>query len=387
MPDYSGYAQRQQQDPNLAAWANISGNLANIFGLDPAKAAEARRGIQQEDYNEMRNQAYLRQRLANQRMGELLKRLNPATGEFDNPADYGEYAGIAGELGSAPNAHYGTGFHARQLSEQLDAEDRRNTAIANRTAAINAAREASDEARARAARAAAEQKELAREYALSSIMGGKGVAFNPSNAMIDLRTAMQGQVGPDGTVVRPGFTSQWTVYKDRTLPPDKIDLPENRIINPEYTKWLNENGYANIDPVSGRLSGDATAALGHATDMLGQLYQLPSNHPFVQDMALRLLANQVDKHKERMSASSHTASSYDELLSKYQNDPKASSFIVKIPVQEEGSSWNSGYKYRSISRAKLAKMFKDTADKKPISADHPAVLFGVANEGDVIGGG
>ena len=124
MPDYSGYAQRQQQDPNLAAWANISGNIANIFGLDPAKAAEARRGLQQEQYNEERNQAYLRQKLANQRMGELLKRLNPATGEFDNPADYREYAGITGELGGNPHTSYGTGFGEAQLQMKINAENR-----------------------------------------------------------------------------------------------------------------------------------------------------------------------------------------------------------------------------------------------------------------------
>ena len=129
MPDYSGYAPRQQQqDPNLAAWAQIGGNIANIFGLDPAKAAEARRGLQQEDYNEQRNQAQIRQQLANKRLGELLGKLNPATGEFDNPNDFGEYARLTAELGSNPNTRMGTGFGAREIETKIAAEERAGSA-------------------------------------------------------------------------------------------------------------------------------------------------------------------------------------------------------------------------------------------------------------------
>lgn len=127
MPDYSGYAQRPQQDPNLAAWAQIGGNIANIFGLDPAKAAEARRGLQQEDYNEQRNQAYIRQQLANKRIGELFAGpgFDPARSEFTDPAAWQEFARLMGELGSGHQAPaYGPGHLQSQLDAKIAAEDR-----------------------------------------------------------------------------------------------------------------------------------------------------------------------------------------------------------------------------------------------------------------------
>ncbi len=67
-------------------------------------------------------------------MGELFSKLNPSTGEFDNPYDYAEYARLTAELGNNPNTRLGTGFGARELENRIAAEERAGEARSKRDA-------------------------------------------------------------------------------------------------------------------------------------------------------------------------------------------------------------------------------------------------------------
>lgn len=237
MPDYSGYAPRQQQqDPNLAAWAQIGGNIANIFGLDPAKAAEARRGLQQEDYNELRNQAQIRQQLANKRMGELFSKLNPSTGEFDNPYDYAEYARLTAELGNNPNTRLGTGFGARELQMRLDADERRNAEV-DRRAGVTREANAKDAA---AKVAAARSKEAGNKWRRMDLTGHSKVGVSSKAAVDELwALLMEGREGAPKYDQSQGFT---------TVTPETRELPDNqkrRVFTTGFQNWLSNSGYGN----------------------------------------------------------------------------------------------------------------------------------------------
>jgi len=237
MADYSGYIPRQQQqDPNMAAWAQISGNIANIFGLDPAKAAEARRGLQQEDYNELRNQAQIRQQLANKRMGELFKRINPMTGEFDNPSDYQEYASLTAEMGSNPNTRLGTGFGANELKIRLDAEDRRN-AEADRRAGVK--RDA-DTKEAAAKVAAARSKDAGNKWRRMDLTGHSKVGVSSKAAVDELwALLMEGREGAPKYDQSQGFTA--VTPETRGLPDDQ----KRRVFTAGFQNWLSNSGYGN----------------------------------------------------------------------------------------------------------------------------------------------
>lgn len=235
MPDYSGYAPRQQQqDPNLAAWAQIGGNIANIFGLDPAKAAEARRGLQQEDYNELRNQAQIRQQLANKRMGELFSKLNPSTGEFDNPSDYGEYARLTAELGSNPNTRLGTGFGSRELQMRLEAEERHNAEV-DRRAGV---RRDADTKEAAAKVAAARSKEAGNKWRRMDLTGHSKVGVSSKAAVDELwALLMEGREGAPKYDQSQGFTA--VTPETRGLPDDK----KRRVFTAGFQNWLKDSGY------------------------------------------------------------------------------------------------------------------------------------------------
>jgi len=288
MPDYSGYAQRPQQDPNLAAWAQIGGNIANIFGLDPAKAAEARRGLQQEDYNEQRNQAYIRQQLANKRIGELFSKIDPTTGEFSDPSDFKEYAGLVGELGGSLNPHYGTGYSAGQEQIRIRAEDRRNTEAQKRAEAANAQRIAEEQKKA----VAAYQERLRVKADRNSIV--KGRRYDPDAAINKFDYG-----------IKTGFPGGW--FEESPETKAQKDLPEEKRkykMTAAFADWLNKNGYSStsIDPALFNGSGNSSGALQDTANQLGLMLGQPGNHPQVLQLAKQVMMNQFADQDKRFNS-------------------------------------------------------------------------------------
>jgi hypothetical protein len=239
MPDYSGYAQRQQQDPNLAAWSNISGNLANIFGLDPAKAADARRGIQQEDYNEMRNKAYMRQQLANKRIGELMSGsgFDQAKGEFIDPASWREFVSLMGELGDARQAvPYGIDHAESQLNARIASEDR---ALENRRilASESSAREAAaNEAKAKAAY----NEKLAKRWSSIDKTGNSRIGVSPDAGIARFnRLLMEGDASSSILPFNQALGFSRVTEATKGLPSDK----QVRESSPEFSAWLSKSTF------------------------------------------------------------------------------------------------------------------------------------------------
>lgn len=254
MPDYSGYAQRPQQDPNLAAWAQIGGNIANIFGLDPAKAAEARRGLQQEDYNAERNQAYIRQQMANKRLGELFKKLNPQSGEFDDTADYQEYASLVGGMGDKPLPAYGPGYGQMQVDRTIAREQRAGetyNAKLKAKAEADAVETAAKEARGRSEAA---QK----RYTSSQKTGHSKIGVSPDVGVEEL-WALMTRGGRGGSVAPYNQAGGFSV-----VTPDTKDLPEaqqRRVIPKAFNDWLTASGYGQSDipePIREKMRAEST---------------------------------------------------------------------------------------------------------------------------------
>jgi hypothetical protein len=247
MPDYSGYAPRQQQqDPNLAAWAQIGGNIANIFGLDPAKAAEARRGIQQEDYNELRNQAQIRQQLANKRVGELLggKGFDTARGEFVDPVAYQQFVQAMSDLGDARQAiPFGPGRWNAQQQAKIDTENRST----DYKAGVQAKRDEKEAAKqaealkdAAAKVAAAKSKEAGNKWDRMGKTGHSKVGVSPKAAVDELWALLtEGREGTPKYDQSQGFTA---------VTPETKELPDNqkrRVFTAGFQSWLSNSGYGN----------------------------------------------------------------------------------------------------------------------------------------------
>lgn len=254
MPDYSGYAQRPQQDPNLAAWGQISGNLANIFGLDPAKAADARRGLQQEDYNAERNQAYIRQQMSNKRLGELFKKLNPQTGEFDDAADYQEYAGLVAGMEKNPNTAYGPGYGQMQVDRTIEREKRAIDTRATRDAAKAKADAVDDAAKKALGRSADAQK----KYTSFQKTGHSKIGVSPDVGVDELWALMM-RGGRGGSVVPYNQAGGFSVVTPETkgLPEDQ----QRRVMPKAFEDWLTASGYGRSDypePIRDKMRAEST---------------------------------------------------------------------------------------------------------------------------------
>jgi hypothetical protein len=358
MPDYSGYAPRQQQqDPNLAAWAQIGGNIANIFGLDPAKAAEARRGLQQEDYNELRNQAQIRQQLANKRMGELFKRINPMTGEFDNPSDYQEYASLTAEMGSNPNTRLGTGFGANELKIRLDAEERRNAEVDRRAGVTREAN--AKEAAAR--KEAEEAKALGDEFERRARFGGRTIKFTPLQAFDNFVRSF------DATGPRSGSD----VF---SVTADTASLPENQKryeATPKFIEWMNKNN------LGSQVVSDADVRYGSSEFESGKQQLLNAvarklmikpedvpKYPGLVDLVERIYAGhmnaQISDPDNTPIPAVSTQSQINKIITQAQNDPStAPQFIlIKIP-KVDPETGDVKFSYMRKSMASILRMTPD----------------------------
>jgi hypothetical protein len=363
MADYSGYIPRQQQqDPNMAAWAQISGNIANIFGLDPAKAAEARRGLQQEDYNELRNQAQIRQQLANKRMGELFKRINPMTGEFDNPSDYQEYASLTAEMGSNPNTRLGTGFGANELKIRLDAEERKN-AEADRRAGVK--RDA-DTKEAAAKQAAEDARKIASEFDQRAKWGGRTIRFVPPQAYDNFSRAFDA-TGPRN-------------LSERFQPtPETASLPENQRIyqvTPVFTEWMNNNnlGTATVSDADVRYGSSefqsGKAELLNAVAMkFGISQQDIPKYPGLVDLVERIYAGhmnaQISDPENTPIPAVSTQGQIDKIIKKAQADPSTAPEYILIRVPKVDPQ--TGDVTFSYMRKKMSAILKMSPD----NPNHP----------------
>jgi hypothetical protein len=295
MPDYSGYAPRQQQqDPNLAAWAQIGGNIANIFGLDPAKAAEARRGIQQEDYNELRNQAQIRQQLANKRVGELLggKGFDPARGEFVDPVAYQEFVQAMADLGDARQAvPFGPGRWNAQQQARIDADNRsfdykagvqakRDEKEAAKQAADKAANEAKSEAKADQ-----DYQDKLRQVASSAwAFGNKGRYYDVDPAINKFDFNIKGGAQAAGI---PAFTGGFLI-------PDPNN-PKNKIFSPEFSDWLKTKAQYNdtsLPPEVFSGKGDSSTALQNTANQIAMTIGADPTNPQVLRLAKQLMVDQ-----------------------------------------------------------------------------------------------
>lgn len=329
MPDYSGYAQRQQQDPNLAAWAQIGGNIANIFGLDPAKAAEARRGLQQEDYNEERRQATLRQQAANKRIGQLLagSGFDTARGEFRDPAAWAEFVQNMGEMGDARQAvSFAPGRAAQAEKDVIDRENRiykQREDIANTRAEAEAAK-----AKERAdAVAAAEKERLYRSLVAHSGRDLQSV-FSPSVAIENFKR-YRTKGDPASGLAPLSLGSELTE--------DNPDAPGQKRISARGMEWLNKAGLSEnaVHPnVLSRMSGanyasekDALAKQVAADLMIPG----PDGHlsPAVQDLVQRLYASQLNS---RASDDVIAPVSSPQQFAKILADKSAKYALVRFPV-------------------------------------------------------
>jgi hypothetical protein len=383
MPDYSGYAQRQQQDPNLAAWSNISGNLANIFGLDPAKAAEARRGIQQEDYNEMRNKTYLRQQAANKELGDLISRgMDPATGEFRNPEDYSTYARLAAELGSTPNVHYGTGFHARQLAEQESAANRVAEKKKERDEAERAAREAEAEGKAAERYRAGIKKEADAILAY----GVKGRTYNLPAAINKFAFRLSGGAGT------PGFTGGW--FEESSKTKGNKDIPDKDrefVMTKAFSDWLKDNGYfaMSMDPAKFKGIGESSGPLlDTAGQLSGILGGISRDNPHVISLAKQLMINQYgdinDTKSSTLVADSADSlkATVDEIINQIQTDPRKDPGVRHVIVRKTYRDPKTGRLVEGHEKYNLDELIgKDPSGKliyspsESLGQNHPNIFF------------
>lgn len=369
MPDYSGYAQRPQQDPNLAAWAQIGGNIANIFGLDPAKAAEARRGLQQEDYNEQRNQAYIRQQLANKRIGELFAGpgFDPARSEFTDPAAWQEFARLMGELGSGHQAPaYGPGHLQSQLDARIEAENR---LYAKRQEAEDK-RQAGYTARDAERRAAARQEGLAKEWEARKKFGGRNLEFGASQGIDDFNAIFDTGDATKGVGMAPRNRSELfePTPETRSLPAEKQVLVPTK----QFQEWLDKAGYkARLVDKAARsrmLGKDFENEKGKVQSAVARKLQLPVDHPSVTDLTERIYASQLNQQAaERsipsVSSQAEIAQIIESATANPENAPET--MIVRFPVinREDGTI---SYRYDTYSVAEVAKMKRDNP-KHPIN--------------------
>jgi len=368
MPDYSGYAPRQQQqDPNLAAWAQIGGNIANIFGLDPAKAAEARRGIQQEDYNELRNQAQIRQQLANKRVGELLggKGFDPARGEFVDPVAYQEFVQAMADLGDARQAvPFGPGRWNAQQQAKIDADNRSfdyKAGVQAKRDEKEAAKQAEALKKAEASAAASKNEELSKEFEERKRWGGRKITFNPAQAFDNFNRAFS------ATGLRTG-------NERYTVTPETASLPEDKRkynATDAWRAWMDANGLkekvvANADV---RYGSDAfLGARNQLAVMVGDTLGMSPNSPEVKDLVERIYAGEMNRQVAEQSVPTPAVSSQaevDQIMKQAATDPSNAPeyMIVRIPVINPQDGTVS-FQHKFFSVGAVARM-------KPDNPNHP----------------
>jgi len=365
MADYSGYAQRPQQDPNLAAWAQIGGNIANIFGLDPAKAAEARRGQQQEDYNEMRNQAHIRQQLANEEIGNLLsgEGFDRARGEFKNPGDFMRFTRAMSVLGDARQAiPFAPGRWQAQIDSTIDRENRtwdHRAEVQSKADEARAIKEAEIAKRREAEAAKTENENLGRQYEKRRQYGGKVATYNVRAAWDDFFR--------DFNASAPRTASERYVAT-----PETAALPENKReykITDAWVDWMNKHGLgsnvAENENVRYRddtfLSGQNQLAL-----KLAPLMNLPANHPYVLDLADRIYAAHINKQIQEQEAPTpavETQAEVDKIITQAQTDPANAPrwMLLRIPVVNPNDG-SVTFQHKYLSVAAVAKMSRDNAN-------------------------
>jgi hypothetical protein len=368
MPDYSGYAPRQQQqDPNLAAWAQIGGNIANIFGLDPAKAAEARRGLQQEDYNELRNQAQIRQQLANKRVGELLggKGFDTARGEFVDPVAYQQFVQAMSDLGDARQAiPFGPGRWDAQQQSRIDADNRSfdyKAGVQAKRDEKEAAKQAEALKKAEVAAAASENEKLAKRYTQLRQFGGKEATYNVRTAWDDFMREF--------TASAPKSRSERFVETPETaaLPEDKRQYN----LTAAWIEWMDKHGLGSPIAENENVRYRDDAFLGAQNQLLAklsQVMQLPANNPHLLDLADRIYASHINKQIQEQEApvpAVETQAEVDQVMKKAAADPANAPryMLVRIPVvnPEDGTV---SFQHKFFSVGAVARM-------KPDNPNHP----------------
>lgn len=389
MADYSGYAQRQQQDPNLAAWAQIGGNIANIFGLDPAKAAEARRGLQQEDYNEQRNQAYIRQQLANKRIGELLagKGFDASRGEFIDPAAYSEFVKAMADMGDARQAvQFAPGRWNAQLKAKVDTENRawdHRAEVQTKADEARAAKLNDEIAKNKAAQTAKDQSKLERTYNLAARLGGRPLDFGAAPGVANLLSALD--LGDETLGVGPA-PGTFSGYFEPTADTRHLPLEKQRFIPTEaFTKWLNSAGYGtrNMDRhVRERLYGqefnhDKMIVAGAIAERL----QLPINHPNVVDLTERVYVRELaDQAKAKPIITVSSPEELSKVLAEAKINPNIQNILIRYPTinREDGTLT---YRYSNMAVPGVLNETKDASGKiippmiSPTDARHPMNIF------------
>lgn len=368
MPDYSGYAQRPNQDPNLAAWGQISGNLANIFGLDPAKAAEARRGLQQEDYNEQRNKAYMRQIAANKRIGELFagKGYDSSRGEFSDAASWQEFAQLMGEMGNGHQAAaYGPGHYQSQLNARIEAENR----AYDKRKELSDAEIAARDKRATQSKEDMEQARLGRGHAGLLAFGNKGRGYNSEIALNRFDYLLGSGDASKGI---KALTSGWVEPS-----PDTKDLPRDKqklVATNALKDWMDEAGYkqTSLHPDQFNAMGDSTALIAHTADRIGGTLGIPGNSPVALDLAKRLLIHQFGDTSPSLQTGDVAVSSLDELnkaivAASQPNGPKR--IVARYPVM--GPDGQTKFVYGEYNPSNLL----HEKNKEIFGRNHPALRY------------
>jgi hypothetical protein len=351
----------------MAAWAQISGNIANIFGLDPAKAAEARRGLQQEDYNELRNQAQIRQQLANKRVGELLggKGFDTARGEFVDPVAYQQFVQAMSDLGDARQAiPFGPGRWDAQQQARIDADNRSFDYKAGAQAKRDekeAAKQAEALKRAEASAAASKNEELSKEFEDRKRWGGIKVTFNPAQAFDNFYRSFSA-TGP-----RSG-SERYTVT------PETASLPEDKRkynVTDAWRAWMDSNGLkervvANADV---RYGSDAfLGAKNQLAVMVGDTIGMNPSSPEVKDLVERIYAGDMNRQVAEQSVPTPAVSSQaevDQIMKQAAADPSNAPeyMIVRIPVVNPQDGTVS-FQHKFFSVGAVARM-------KPDNPNHP----------------
>jgi hypothetical protein len=388
MPDYSGYAQRPQQDPNLAAWAQIGGNLANIFGLDPAKAAEARRGLQQEQYNEERRLAQERQTLANKRIGQLISGsgFDKETGEFSDPAAWAEFVQNMAEMGDARQAvPFAPGRYARTKKDEIEKNQLAYERQLARQGEIDAKKLLSENQRAETARKqqeAQDEAERTREFNTRLAHGGRDLRFSPEIAM---KTFERWRTLGDPSIGLPALRNESDLME--------LDPATNQWrVHSRGMEWMNKAGLKdrNVNPNAlSRMEGAdyATEKNNLRANIASQL-KIPADHPAVTDIVERLYAHQLNRSQnDEVVKAIRTPEELLQTINDVNDPTKAvNTVVIRFPVVAPDGSVT--YRYGRYDVRALApipypegatpevKAQIDAANKaKREHPQHPANLF------------
>jgi hypothetical protein len=354
----------------MAAWAQISGNIANIFGLDPAKAAEARRGQQQEDYNEVRNKNYLDQLAANDEIGKLLggPGFDPTKGEFVDPASFSRYAGLLARFHpeSVNGAvHMSVGYADRAEKARLAAikaeyegrNDLEGVRAANRQKAIEDAAERRN------------QEALAHAHASLLAFGNKGRAYNPDVALNRIEQLVGYGDESQGIPAMPGG---WVKVTDATK-----DLPDDQKkyeVTPQFAEWQNKAGYklTSLPEQEFNALGDNTGMLAHTADRVGALLHIPGNSAVALNLAKRMMIQQYKDASPIFKSDRIAVNSPEDLNAALQaaaqpNGPKT--IVARFPTVS--SDGRTGYSYQAYPASYLL----DPKSQEILGKNHPVLRY------------